>query len=265
MAPFHLCQPGGGPSCGACCGLYNFGDHSREAITQVLARQTDAVAEAPRTQEAFHAVARASRALQPPPAFAQVRVCPLLGFLDRSRTKVGCLAHPLQNGGVDLRDCGVYTADVCETFECPSFIWLTDAQARLVRAACPDWYLYGLVITDVELVRGTLRLLEDTLAHPVDPDALIASETALDAVHALFSLKETARDTAGGDSFGRFVPDPEGEPLLRTIDYAGLGARTAPEDDLVLCLGMATRTAEALRDARASVRARLDAVAAALG
>jgi hypothetical protein len=70
MAPFHLCQPGGGPSCGACCGLYNFGDHSREAITQVLARQTDAVTGTPRTPEAFHAVALASRALQPQPAFA---------------------------------------------------------------------------------------------------------------------------------------------------------------------------------------------------
>jgi hypothetical protein len=166
---------------------------------------------------------------------------------------------------VDLRDCGVYTAEVCETFECPSFIWLTDAQARLVRAACPDWYLYGLVVTDVELVRGILRLLEDALARPVDPEALIASGSALDAVRALFALKETARDTAGGDSFGRFVPDERGEPLLRTIDYAALEERTAPEDELVLCLGMATGSAHALRDARARVRGHLDAVASALG
>src|SRR5690242_21172799 len=33
--PFHLCQPGGGASCGACCGLYNFKDHSDRKSTRL--------------------------------------------------------------------------------------------------------------------------------------------------------------------------------------------------------------------------------------
>lgn len=260
MAPFHLCQPGGGASCGACCGLYNFADHTRETISAVLRRQTDAVATTPKTREAFGEVAQTLRAGRPALAFSQVRVCPLLGFLDPARTQVGCLAHPKQNQGIDLRDCGVYTKEICETFECPSFIWLSDAQARWVRAACPDWYLYGLVVTDVELVRGVLRWIEDALARPVDPDALITSAEALAATRALFSLKERA----GEDGFGRFVPDGDGEPRLRTIDYAGLSERAAREDDLVLCLGLQTETAEALRSSREAVRSRLDAVIRAL-
>lgn len=263
MPPFHLCQPGGGASCGACCGLYNFRDHSRGAIAEALGRQTDALVGVPRTQEAFREVALRLRSQQPAPAFSQVRVCPLLGFLDAGRTRVGCMAHPRQTGGVDLRDCGVYTADLCQTFECPSFLWLTDAQARLVRAACPDWYLYGLIVTDVEYVRGALRLIEDALARPVDPDALVASPAALSAMRALFRLKEDG-GAGRGDIFGRFSPGPDGEPALRQIDYGRLGARTAPEDDLVLCLGIDVDSAKVLARARSEVRARVDGVLAAL-
>jgi hypothetical protein len=259
-----LCQPGGGASCGACCGLYNFRDHSREGLHRVLARQTEALAATPRTPEAFRETVAQLRKTQPAPAFAQVRVCPALGFLDGAPERVGCLAHPLQTGGADLRDCGVYTSEICQSFECPSFIWLTDAQARLVRAACPDWYLYGLIITDVEFVRGVLGRLEALLARPVDPDAILRTPAALEAIRAVFALKEHPAAAGDGDIFGRFVPDASGEPVLRQIDYEVLGARAAPEDDLVLCLGIAVPSREALDRARSEIRLRLEAVAAAL-
>jgi hypothetical protein len=35
-----LCQPDAGKSCGACCGLYNYVDSSREALTQRLRART---------------------------------------------------------------------------------------------------------------------------------------------------------------------------------------------------------------------------------
>jgi len=263
---FHLCQPGRGASCGACCGLYNFRDHSRATLTERLAAQTDTVRPLPKEPEAYQAAARALLEARTPPLFPAVRVCPLLGFLDEERTQVGCLGHPKVTGGVDLRDCGVYRADICETFTWPSFTWLTDAQARLIQAACADWYLYGLVLTDVEFVRGCLRLLEWDLAGPVDPEALLARPEALEAVRQLFALKETAPDRGTHAAvFGRFTPDTEGEPVSRTLDYAALGARAAPEDEVVLCLGYVPTGLEALTRARALVRAHVRAVALALG
>jgi hypothetical protein len=190
----------------------------------------------------------------------------MLGFLDAERSRVGCLAHPLVTGGADLRDCGVYNANTCQTFECPSFIWLDAPQARLVRAACADWYLYGLVITDVELVRGCLRLLADERGGAVDPDALVAKPEALAAVRALFALKETAPGRGEhGAVFGRFDPNGEGDGALRTLPYGELGLKSAPEDDVVLCLGYAPRRAEELLAARALVREHVRAVAVALG
>ena len=263
--PFHLCQPGGGASCGACCGLYNFEDHSREHVTQALARRTEAVRGLPRTKEAFRAAAERLRSEAESPLFQMVRVCPMLGFLDEARSRVGCLAHPVVTGGPDLRDCGVYTADICETFECPSFLWLDAAQARLIRAACADWYLYGLVVTDVEFVRGCLRLLSDELACAVDADALAANPEALTATRTLFALKETAPGRAAhGAVFGRFDPDGSGDGALRTLDYARLGLAAAPEDDVVLCLGYAPTAAEELLAARALVRTHVHAVAESL-
>src|SRR3954470_7002631 len=92
--PFHLCQPGGRVSCGACCGLYNFRDFGREALTVSLVRHTERLATTERTPEAFFAAARALRGQDPAPLFTKVRVCPMLGFLDPDRSRVGCLAHP---------------------------------------------------------------------------------------------------------------------------------------------------------------------------
>lgn len=249
-----LCQPGGGASCGACCGLYNFADHSREALTAALARRTAALRTTARTVDAFRATGRSVRAAEAQALFTDVRICPLLGFLDADHTRVGCLAHPLVNEGQDLRDCGVYDARTCQTFECPSHVWLDAWQAELVRDACADWYLYGLVITDVEFVRGCLRLVEDVLCRPV-PRGRLNEPTVRAAFSALFRLKETASGRAdGAPIFGRFAPDGTGDASLRTLDYAALGVAPAAEDDVVLCLGHAPGDAAALHRARAEVR-----------
>ncbi|MBZ4395821.1 hypothetical protein [Myxococcus sp. AS-1-15] len=263
---FHLCQPGGGASCGACCGLYNFRDHSRGALMEQLAMQTERLRRVPYEASAWSAAAKelvdARRAA---PMFPAVRVCPLLGFLDKDRKQVGCLGHPLTTGGTDLRDCGVYRASVCETFTCPSFGWLTDGQARLVQAACADWYLYGLVITDVEYVRGCLRLLEWELGGPARPEQMVEQPGVLAAVRKLFALKETAprRDSKAG-VFGRFTKDTEGEPVPRMLDYMKLGVRASPEDDVVLCLGYTPDNATDLMASRELVRTHVKAVARAM-
>ncbi|WP_044278715.1 hypothetical protein [Myxococcus stipitatus] len=263
---FHLCQPGGGASCGACCGLYNFKDHSRGALTEQLSMQTERLRRVPQEPEAWSAAARElTDARRAAPLFPAVRVCPLLGFLDRERKQVGCLGHPKVTGGKDLRDCGVYRSSVCETFTCPSFGWLSDGQARLVLAACADWYLYGLVITDVEFVRGCMRLLEWELAGPARPEQMLEQPDVLAAVRRLFALKETApRRDPKAAVFGRFTRDTEGEPVPRMLDYMKLEMRAAPEDDVVLCLGYTPDNALELLASRELVRSHVKAVARAM-
>jgi hypothetical protein len=232
-----------------------------------LAEQTAHLREVPKDLEAYRAAARElAQSRHEAPLFPAVRVCPLLGFIDQEQQQVGCLGHPKVTGGADLRDCGVYRAAVCETFTCPSFGWLDDAQARLVQAACPDWYLYGLVITDVEFVRGCLRLIERELGGPARPEVLASRPEVLEEVRRLFALKETATGRNPLASiFGRFTPDTGGEPVSRTINYGRLGLRSAPEDDVVLCLGYSSEDAATLTASRERVRMHIRAVGRALG
>ncbi|MFL5319480.1 MAG: hypothetical protein ACJ790_07465 [Myxococcaceae bacterium] len=253
----NLCQTGTA-TCGACCGEFNFRDHSRQAIATELRRHTAGLRDVERTKEAFAAKAAEIKEAAPDALFPIVRVCPLLGFVDAAEEKIGCLAHPAVVG-TDLRDCGVYTSDICETFTCPSYIWLDDATAELIRDACPDWYTYGLVITDVEFVRGCFTLFVNALARPVSADELRTK--ALPQIAALFALKAIAPDRPeGAKIFGRFEDRGEEDPHMRIIDTDALGVSPSAEDLLVLCLGYAPVAKLELLAARSLVQRHIDAV-----
>jgi hypothetical protein len=155
----------------------------------------------------------------------------------------------MRHGGLDLRDCGAYDTKTCQSFECPSFLWLDGPMARLVRAACPDWYLYGLVITDVELVRGLLKLLALAQGEAVDADALRVHASALLQVRAFFERKEQAPERSpDGAVFGRFACDDLGEPVRGSRHTSSAVPR---RNDVVLCLGTPTTGRRSIVRARA--------------
>ncbi len=72
--------------------------------------------------------------------------CHYLGFLDNEETKVGCLAHPEMNKGIDLRDYGFYkSAKKCQDFFCATaevYEKFTPEQQRWFRISIRtlDWY-----------------------------------------------------------------------------------------------------------------------------
>jgi len=258
-----LCQRGGS-SCGACCGLYNREDHARAAVASLLARQTEELARAPRTEPGFRAAAARLSARDAAPLFPSVRLCPLLGYLDPGRSRVGCLAHPLVTGGPDLRACGAYDVRTCDSFMCPSHSWFSEAEAELVSQVCEDdWYLYGLTITDVPFVRASLAGVAALtgvlpgLRHHQNVDFRRA-------FHRLLALKEELMPGSEG-LYGAFRPGPDGDPLPRQIDYAALGRdRASAYDVLLSCLGADPRSGNDLDALEGEVRLRLDACARAL-
>jgi hypothetical protein len=255
-----LCQRDAA-SCGACCGLYNRADLRRPAIRAQLARRTRALAAAPRTPEAFAAVARALAAEAPAPLFPSVRVCPLLGFLDEAGTRVGCLAHPLATGGPDLRDCGVYDVRTCDGFFCPSHAWLSEEEAELAAEACGDWYLYGLVVTDVPFLRACLEALARGAGGRVERRHL-ADVAFRAALRRLLALKEELAPGSEG-LYGAFRPAPDGGEAPRAIDYAALGREGSRYDALLTCAGADPRSGNDLDRLEGEVRRRVDAAVAA--
>jgi hypothetical protein len=255
-----LCQ-GAEVSCGACCGLYNLRELSRDGIRAELRRRTRALGRVPRTRQAFRAAAAALAEGGPAPLFPSVRVCPLLGFLDPAESRVGCLAHPKATGGEDLRDCGVYDVVTCDAFLCPSHAWLSEEEAALAALATGDFHLYGLVVTDVPFLRAALcgvaartgaKVGLADLAHPPFKAAL----------RRLLALKEELAPGSEG-LFGAFRPGADGEPVPRQIDYGALERERSPYDELLTCVGADPRSGNDLDLLEAEVRTRLDACAAA--
>jgi len=256
-----LCQRGEA-SCGACCGLYNHSDHSSGAVRARMDAHTDAVAGVPRTREAFRAAAGRLAARAPPPLFPSVRVCPLLGWLDAGRARLGCLAHPAVTGGPELRDEGVYDAATCEGFLCPSHSWLSEEEAELVAATCGDAHLYGLVVTDVPFVRACLAAVGGIAGARVE-ERHLGRPAFHAALRALLALKEELEPGSEG-LYGAFRPGADGEPVPRRIDYESLGRAGSPWDEILACTGADPRSGNDLDRLEGEVRRRLERCAAAL-
>jgi hypothetical protein len=244
--------------------MYNRRDLSRPAVHALLVRRTEALARAPRSAEGFRGAAAALREDEAAPLFPSVRVCPLLGYLDPERTRVGCLGHPLVTGGPDLRDCGVYDVRTCDAFLCPSHSWLTEEEAELLAAACAgDPYLYGLVVTDVPFVRAALGGVAALAGRRVERRHLGDGRFRC-ALTQLLALKEELAPGSDG-LFGAFRAAADGEPVPRTIDYDALGREApSPHDALLTAVGADPRSGNDLDQLEGEVRARLAACAAGL-
>jgi hypothetical protein len=228
-----LCQHGGA-SCGACCGLYNRHDLSRQAAAADLRRNTAALAEVPRTAAAFRAVAARRTRELPARLFPSVRNCPLLGYLDAEESRVGCLAHPAATGGPDLRACGVYDVITCDAFLCPSHAYLTEEEAALATAA-GDFYLYGLVVTDAAFLQAVLHgIAAGAGRRPAAAD--LAHPPFRRALEQLLALKEELAPGSEGH-FGAFRKRPAGweapagPPAERIADCLGADALSGNDGD----------------------------------
>ena len=202
-----------------------------------LATRTERFGAAERTPSAYWAVTRgllaeerAGRERLSEP----VGVCPLAGFLDRERRRVGCLGHPSVTGGVDLRDCGTHGSQGCQAFDCPACAILGEEEARLVGHGCDDWWLYGLVVTDPDFVRACLAEVERAAGRALGPSPILANERALEAMRGLFALR-----AASPRAFVELGEHPS--PRARILAAAGL-----PADAGGIVLELAGRVASAL-------------------
>ncbi len=167
----YLCQVSPDVSCGACCGLYNVADPSRENLKAMLVRRTRWFASVPRTVagiDAFKASVEGAEPQERP--FPDFHHCPFLGMIENDGCRVGCLLHPLAtgNGGVDWRGLSHYGGMACRTYFCPSVRHLPARWLTAVRQSMDHWHLHGLVVTERRLLAAIFTILEDRMGREIE-------------------------------------------------------------------------------------------------
>ena len=190
----YLCQVSKEVSCGACCGLYNIPDLSRSGLTSLLLRRTAELRKIPRTENDLDNFAlRELRRIGDDKPYPNFHHCPFLGLIGPEQSRVGCLLHPLvpENNGLDLRGYSYYGAAACRLYFCPSYSHMPARFKRIMQVAAPDWYLYGMLITEHRLVNALFSKIEEMLARRLTQADLKDHDRARQAIQPLLTLKET--------------------------------------------------------------------------
>ncbi len=214
---YPLCQPDSSKSCGACCGLYNWENHSRQALIPLLEKRRTLFFSVGRNPEIFQST-YAEKELPPNPKLLEtIYNCEFLGFLDEEKKRVGCLLHPSVNEGRDLRDYCFYGKEICADHFCPSHTHLTPVEQKSVLLALEDWYLYGLVITDIDLIKDFFHHVQSRLGDGVREERLVNSPVR-EALREFFALKESWKFAFARNRMGKYYFSPSEYQVAR-IEY----------------------------------------------
>lgn len=188
----YLCQVNNTVSCGACCGLYNLPDLSRNRLEKLLLQRTKNFAAVPRTEEALFHFQRDNRGphrLSRP--FAGFHHCPFLGLIGEKLSRVGCLLHPSApgNDNTDFRSFSWYGELACRTYLCPTTKKLSPTHQLILTQTIDDWFIFGLIVTEHALIKGYFDEIEIRLGRQVSEKDFSLNETARQTLRNFSGLK----------------------------------------------------------------------------
>jgi hypothetical protein len=254
----HLCQPDDGKSCGACCGLYNYAVSTREALTGRLRSRTGLFRAMVKGLEDLVAFSDKVRSIEDgTKRYDVIYCCEYLGFLDAEENRVGCLLHPLQNGGTDLRDASFYGRELCDGHFCPSYHYISREEKIALLHILDDWYLYGLCVTDIDLVKEYFRLISEASCEM--PHSNWFLETTLkQAARRFFDFKiNWPFRSEAVNRFGKYYFDGS-QYMIHHLDYESLGVDPSKFNKIFLSLSSEFRNGDELRRAEGLIQDVID-------
>lgn len=231
----HLCQPDGRKSCGACCGLYNYADSSEKSLLDRLRKRTEFFRKKVKSRDDLPAFSEMVRQIEDNTKLYEViYCCEYLGFIEEER-KVGCLLHPMQNGGTDLRDVSFYGRELCDGHFCPSYHYISPAEKKALINILDGWYLFGLCVTDIDLVKEYFRLISEEVGEMPHPDKFLKPELK-NAAARFFELKVSwPYRSSAVNRFGKYYFDGS-QYMIHFIDYEKLGCERSRYNAIFLSL-----------------------------
>jgi len=271
-SPQILCHPDGEKSCGACCGMYNHAEYGEEQTHQRLVERTRAFFRETSIddEESLREFRHRWEDGEDVKLLEALPSCPFLGYVDmepgdesESVSRVGCLVHPLQNDGVDGRDCGVYDRFICDEYLCAAHDILRDEEVQLVLDAVDDSYLYGLLITNPKFVRQLLELVARRVG-TMPAGRILGDQNVIEAASACFEMMRNWPYRHQRGIFGQVQVDDELNMTRRQLPGERHGVDNRDIDVLLLCLGTECEDIEELTQARNDVERRLAALSEAV-
>ncbi|MFH2013303.1 MAG: hypothetical protein ABIJ37_11510 [Pseudomonadota bacterium] len=258
MSYLHLCQPDCGKSCGACCGLYNWNDHSRDTLEPLLHKKTDLFRSLVHNSESFDTYREnISELFLQPKLFETIYNCEFLGFIDENRKRTGCLLHPMVNNGEDLRDSSFYGKELCASHECPSYTYLTEEEKKAVIYGTDDWYIYGLVITDIDFIKEYFRIINNALGETINPES-IKEPDLKGIISDYFRLKGEWEFRSEEKRFGKYFFSYT-EYHIAKIEYQKkLGIKGSPFDKIFVSLSSEFNSVDQLHKAELIIQTSID-------
>ncbi len=257
--PFiHLCQPDPGKSCGACCGIYNYTDNSRESLVRRLKQRTEYFRKTVSKKEDVSRFSHMVRMSEDQTRrYEVIYSCEYLGFIDGEGKKIGCLLHPLQNRGLDLRDFSFYGKELCHGHFCPSYHYISREEIRSLIAIIDDWYLYGLCVTDIDLIKEYFRMIADGIAEMPSSEKFKNSILKEIALH-FFSFKVSwPFRSPSVNRFGKYYFDGS-QHMTNLIDYGAIGCEKSRFDKIFLSLCSEFNHIEELRNGESMIQGNID-------
>ena len=201
--PIMLCQPDDNKSCSACCGQFNWQNHTRLAVQNILELQTELFHSLPDYNSLNDYKERVNDSINNTKLFETIYNCEFLGFINQEHTKTGCMLHPAVTGIQDLRNNCFYGPEICESHFCPGFGCLSLVEQKAVIHSIDDWYLYALVITDIDLVKELFKHIENRIGESIKEKHL--NKPGLkDVLYDFFQLKESWKFKTEENRMGKY-------------------------------------------------------------
>lgn len=174
--------------------------------------------------------------------------CEFLGFLGGGEARVGCMIHPAENQGMDFRGRSFYGKGLCQGHLCMSHEKFSPEERLAVVTGVSDWYQYGLVATDIDLVKELFHQASSRLGEAPRTSTLLMPG-ARRVLAAFFRLKEDwpFRDLES-PRLGKYLFLAGGyvEP---GIDYEALGLTRSRFHRILVSLETSLREAGELAEA----------------
>jgi hypothetical protein len=254
MADFKYCQPADNcASCGACCGMYNWTGHNRQMVLELLSMQTDSYLNSGRNELDLVRLRKEINRKRPAPRYQKIYNCEFLGFIDRERKRVGCLLHPALNSGRNLRGISHHGQETCDEAKCTAYFYLSEQEAELVAKAADDWYLYGLCLTDLDLINEFLNIASEMVFTEVKAGKIMAEPRLLEIFSGYLALKERWPFARDPNRFGKYFFRDGDYPIYK-IDYKALNSLPCRYDRILNSLGSGFQGQEELVAARETLR-----------